>query len=454
MPKRVWERRNPLVLFVSLVSLLPLAAIRGASSGPLRLPLQVEKLTAPEGVTLPSYEAVELLPVGGGRYDVRLTPGDSAPRLSGVDLTLLVPRVPRLARGNETLTRLALIQREFNRNEVHNPLPDGSDFSIANNCLQRGLWEIKLVRTDGGKTLNLFHAWFTFPQEEYARLFGLANDGLEEQKYDAEFANYPGMGGFELPLADLRSIRSEQKLQALDGHAADPLDRLPEQKNKTKWIRTAGLDKYGDVVRTDSQPVTLAKFNVPGLYDPKESMQFDLAWLAHPKGLVWREARSSRTPQPFPELELRFENGFRILAADAKLASLSARSAAPTGETDGLKLVCGIGTPVIHATAEERAAEMAEDRPRYLMILDAKGNHLDNHLTGVDGVYVWREAGSPGRLHLWLVSYERIALVAHYSAPWPEHVALADRAGARPLRAPASRTSSLLRRETIRDANG
>lgn len=53
------------------------------------------------------------------------------------------------------------------------------------------------------------------------------------------------------------------------------------------------------------------------------------------------------------------------------------------------------------------------------MILDAKGTHVDNHLTGVDGLYAWREAGEPGQLHLWLVSYERIALVAHYSANWP-----------------------------------
>ena len=50
---------------------------------------------------------------------------------------------------------------------------------------------------------------------------------------------------------------------------------------------------------------------------------------------------------------------------------------------------------------------------------DAKGTHVDNHLTGVDGLYIWRQAGEPGKLHLWLVSYERIALVAHYSAPWP-----------------------------------
>ena len=91
----------------------------------------------------------------------------------------------------------------------------------------------------------------------------------------------------------------------------------------------------------------------------------------------------------------------------------------PAIETDVLKLVCGVGTPIIHARAEERAAELTEDRPRYLMILDPKGNQVDNHLTGVDGLYAWHEAGEPGKLHLWLVSYERIALVAHYSVPWP-----------------------------------
>ncbi len=408
--------------FVWALPLLALILVHASPSAPLRLVLQAEKLTAPEGATLPSYDFVEITPSGGGRYDVRLSPGADAPKLSGVDLTLLVPRVPGLARGNETLTRLALIQREFNRNEVHNPLPDGRDLSIANNCLQRGLWEIKLLKPDGAKTATLFHAWFTFPQNEYARLFALANGGLEEEKFDALFANYPGVGGFVLPLSELRSVQSERSMPFPDVHAADALDQLPEQKGKTKWIRTDGLKTYADVAKPGNQPVTLAKFNVPGLYDPKESMRFDLAWLSRPRELVWREVKSSRSPQAFPELELRFENGTRVLAADAKIAAIPARTTAPAAESDVLKLVCGIGTPVIHASATDRAAEMRDDRPRYLMILDAKNNHLDNHLTGVDGMYVWREAGAPGTpdtLHVWLVSYERIALVAHYSAPWP-----------------------------------
>jgi hypothetical protein len=45
-----------------------------------------------------------------------------------------------------------------------------------------------------------------------------------------------------------------------------------------------------------------------------------------------------------------------------------------------------------------------------------KGYHIDDHMTGVDCIYAWRDAQD--LLHLWLVGYERIALVAHLSARW------------------------------------
>src|SRR4030095_12878523 len=260
--------------FVLAIASLLVLSLRAGPSGTLRLALQAEKITAPDGAALPSYDTIELTPLGGGRYDVRLTPGDGAPKLAGVDLTPMAPRVPVLAKGNDTLTRLALIQREFNRNETHNMLHDGTDLSIANNCLQRGLWEIKIAKVDGPKTTNLYHAWFTFPQDEYARLFAAANEGLPEQKWDALFANYPGVGGFVLPLVDLRTVVSEKTITPLATHGADALDRLPEQKGKTKWIRTTGLETYGDVAQPAKQPITLAKFNIPGVYDPKESMTF------------------------------------------------------------------------------------------------------------------------------------------------------------------------------------
>jgi hypothetical protein len=402
---------------------LAVVALSGAApnseNAPIRLALKAEKLTAPAGVTLPMFETLELLPRGDGRYDIRLAPGSDAPAVREADLRLLVPRVPRLAKGSAALTRLALIQREFNRNEVHNEVPGGLDLSLANNCLEQGLWEIKLARTEADKTVTLFHAWFTFPKSEYLRLFEAIN-GIPYRDYEGLFASYPGVGGFTLPLDELRTVGAERALAHLETHAAEPLQRLTEQQRKTKLLLTSDVATYGDFSQPAKQPITTAKFSPPGAYDDKEPMRFDLTWLAKPSRLLWREVANPKAESAaFPEIEALFENGYRILIADSRIASLPARTDAPRTEADVLKLVCGIGTPTIQATAAERAAELAQDQPRYLMLIDAKGVHIDNHLTGVDGVYVWREAGDAGLLHLWLVGYERIAFVAHLSARWP-----------------------------------
>ena len=406
------ERFIPTLILVA-------ASVTAAAETPyrLKLPLKPETLTAPAGTTLPSWDTIELTRRADGRYDVRLTggSGDSL-ALDGADLALQVPRVPKLARGNEPLTRLALIQREFNRNEVHNMVADGRDFSIANNCLERGLWEVKVAKPIDGKTTTLFHAWFTFPEDEYARLFRQVNPGIDYAAFSPLFTKYPGVGGFALSLDSLRRVRAERDLGELDVHSSSSLDRLPEQAGKVKHIRTAALDTYADVSRAERQPITLAKFNAPGLYDPNEAMKFDLQWLGKPTKIVWRDVEG-RDGSSFPEIEIRYANGYRILAADPELARLPARNETPKNESEVLRFVCGIGTPVIHATADERTGELKTDRPRYLMILDGAGNHIDNHLTGVDGLYAWRD--SKNRLHLWLVSYERIALVAHLSAALP-----------------------------------
>ena len=402
---------------LSIALACAVAASSASASAVLRLSLTPEKLAAPPGATPPSWDALELTRKGHGRYEARLSPGEGAPRLADVDLSLLVPRVGRLARGNEALTRLALLQREFNRNEIHNPMSDGSDLSIANNCLERGLWEIKLARTEAGKTVTLYHAWFTFPADEYAVLFREVNPGVDGAAYQPLFAAYPGLGGFAVPLENLRRVRSERDLAGLATHGNEHLDRLTEQAGKVQLLRTAGIETYGDMTRADKQPIALAKFSPPGRYDPEQSMRFDLSWLARPAAIVWRQVESEHADGPFPEVEIRFENGYRILAADPELARLAPRAQTPRTEGDVLKFVCGIGTPIIHATAAERAAELSADRPRYLLLLDARGNHIDNHFTGVDGLYVWRGAG--GDLHFWLVSYERIAFVAHLSARWP-----------------------------------
>ena len=409
--------RRALVALVAPAVLLSAGIVRGSAASEFSAPLESEKLAPAPDAPARSFDRIEMRRGAGGAYSVTLLPEDRSLVLPPVDLRLLVPRVPAHARGNADLTKIALIQREFNRNEIHNDLPGGLDFSIANNCLRQGLWEVKLAENRGGKTITLYHGWFDFPKAAYAALFEEVN-GVPYAGWDALFSNYPKLAGLAVPLPALRRVASETALPPLDLHSADPLQRLPEQTGKTKLLLTP-IGSYGDFAAAGKQPIVTARFSEPGFYNPADPMKFDLAWLAHPARTVFRKALPPGGGAPFSEIEIDFENGNRILFADSRIDSLAPRAAVPAGEDDVLKIVSGIGTPTIHAKAADRAAELAEDRPRYLFLLDAHGALADNHFGGVDGIYLWKDAASPARLHVWVVGYERIAFVAHASVVTP-----------------------------------
>jgi len=383
---------------------------------PSGYPDRVGRFQAPLRQDLTS---LQLTGLGDGRYALRFSAGTDAPPLPEIDLRPFIPRVPLLAKGDPGLTRIALIQRELNRNQTRYPVPGRPETVwVANNCLKSGLWEIGLDRKDDKGALTYYHGWLTFPKDEYARLFETLN-GVPYASAAADLDNYPKLDGIPVPLAKIRSVTRDLPLPAVDAHLGELVDRFGEQERKAKLVLAPDARTYGDWTAADRQPLVTAKFSEPGLYDSKDPMRFDLSWLGHPAEARWRWVRSAGFPDDFPEIELRYGNGYRLILADSRLAGLPARDAKPGDEADLLHLTFGIGTPEIYANVDERLREMEAQRPAYLFLLDARGDLVDNHHAGIDRVYLWREAGSPDRLHLYLVSYERIALVGHLSFPWP-----------------------------------
>lgn len=343
---------------------------------------------------------------GANGYDLRLTGSDLA--LKGVDLTLLVPRIPAYARGNDDLVRYLLFQREFNRNEVKfGAVGDIADFKIANNCLKTGLWEIMLDQKVENGNAMVYHGWFSFPRDEYERAFQALN-----QRPFAEvaklLAEYPGIDGMAAPLEALRKVAGEREVQ-VSTQLSEARILFGEQKRKSKLLLNPNIATYADFVAPANQPIKTATFAEPGFYDPKNPVSFDLSWLAKPAKAVRRDVKVGTVDAT--ELEIAFANGYRIVVADRDLATLPEREAAPDNDKDTLRLTFGIGTPDIYATLADRTAEQKEERPNWLMLLGQDGKQLDNHSRGVDRVFCWREKG--GRLHLYLVGYERIAVVAH-----------------------------------------
>ncbi len=120
------SRSLPLAAVLFAVMLCPhLDAAPGAGT-PITLPLVAEKLAPSPEAPVRAFQSIELTRLPNGSYAVRLLPPEAGLELPDVDLRLLVPRAPKAVRGSEALTRIALIQREFNRNEVHHDLPGGS----------------------------------------------------------------------------------------------------------------------------------------------------------------------------------------------------------------------------------------------------------------------------------------------------------------------------------------
>lgn len=370
----------------------------------------------PSTLVLPLRQDLKTIELAraGERYTLSVLGGTAPLTLSEADLALLVPRMPSWARHDDDLARFALLQREFNRNEVKfGPVGDLAEFKLANNCLKTDLWEMMLdTKTESG-TAMAFHGWFQFPREEYARVFEQLN-GLPYEDCAKILAEYPAITGMPAPLAALRKVVSERNAH-VQNHAGEEPIRFGEQKRKAKLVLTPEIATYADFSAPKNQPIRMANFSEPGFYDSKNPVQFDLAWLAEPRNAVVREVTLVQGGAQATEIEITYANGLRLVVADRDLAALPARDAAPDNDKDTLRLTFGLDTPDIYASVAERSAEVSAERPNWLMLLGPDGKHVDNHLTGVDRIFCWNEQGKT--LHLYLVGYERIAVVSHLSLP-------------------------------------
>ncbi len=366
-------------------------------------------------------EAITFTARADGSYDVALVTAGEPIRVEAVDLEAFVPRVPLLARGDPALERLALFQREYNRNETGLGRAAGTDdLRLANNCLGQGLWEVMLSSTKDGKKALDFHGWFEFPDELYAELLGRAT-GRAVDPATGLFPDYPALDGVAVPFEMLRRVDAERAV-AVEVHLDEPRAALPEQTRKAKLVLTPDVATYRALLAPERQPIRMASFREPGYYDAAKPVALDLAWLAHPRSAVVRDVTGGRVDVRMKEVEIAFENGWRLVLAHEGIASLPVRSEPPAADADVLRMTFGIATPEIYASAAERRAERADEPAGYLFLLDGERANLDNHCKttdrprGVDRAFLWRDAE---RLHVWLVSYERIAIVAHLSLSWP-----------------------------------
>ncbi len=80
----------------------------------------------------------------------------------------------------------------------------------------------------------------------------------------------------------------------------------------------------------------------------------------------------------------------------------------------GWQVPLGIGNPSFFESYEEVLAHPPRQRTFYGFHLDAQSRWIDHHAVGVDGPLLHRDADNPSLIHLYLLSYERHALLNHF----------------------------------------
>ena len=386
-----------------------------------------------------TYEKISLIPVKDTVYNIALAgKGDRNISLSDVDLRIFIPTVPEIAKGDRFLTHLTLLQRELNRNDTifHNTAHDDLIFNVANNCLRAGLFEIYLTRTRVENPGKIFHGWFEFPLPLYKRLFKEMN-GFSLDAYEAAMQHYLRPDGEKVNLDYLREIKEEVEisLDTIDRHHENPINHFEEQLRKAKLILSSGLQKYGDIYEKKNQPVKLMQFDEPGIYKKKKVMKFDFSPLKKPERILFKRAFNQRLNKSFNELEITFSqghklvpvknwpflinrNGLKLVLGGWNLDDIPLAGTEPLQASDFARFTFGVGTPDIYATYKERLKNLNEEKNTYLFLLDKNDCYVDNHTFGIDQVYISRLKN--GTFILYLVSYERIMLLAHWTLNPPE----------------------------------
>ena len=87
----------------------------------------------------------------------------------------------------------------------------------------------------------------------------------------------------------------------------------------------------------------------------------------------------------------------------------------------------GIGVPPFYQGYHDLCSNPPDASPYYSFLLDDQHRWIDHHKSAIDGPVLHRDADDPNLVHLYLLSYERHSLVAHFKIPLQDATLMADK---------------------------
>jgi hypothetical protein len=348
--------------------------------------------------------------------------------IKNVDVSLMTPNTPDWIRGDDNLVLIGLTDRQWNRQQVsfkrdggHVEVMGGNGFEQANlysaelakNCLNAGLWEVLLFTQENGQKSLYYQGWFTFPMGYYKALFE-ANTGLSYWKYWHRLAHWFNPAGTTITVEKLRTVKENRPIHA-EFLADEPIFAYGEQQRKMRTLIAKNLLTWKDFYN-DANTIRFASFVPPGLYKVSKPWSNEYWRLSR---FVKADLRDIEAPaaSTLQELELTFESTktgevSRLLVSGFDLNALP--QLAVNDYPKGLYMPMGIGIPPFYQSYEDLEQHPPFKNPYFSVLLDAHNRWINHHEVAVDGVALHRDKDNAHLLHLYLLSYERHTLIAHF----------------------------------------
>ena len=365
----------------------------------------------------------------GDLFDVIVAPDspkDDTVRLFEIDLMEFMPTIPEYVRDDEYLSLIAVVNQEWNRNQIkwqddqlksasHDMIFTVNDekitrFDLARNCLNSYLWEVFFYADVDGSNKNFYHGWFEFPQKLYHQLFARRN-GKSFDEVAQYLENWKNPPSKKINLNILRTVIAERNLSFTnESESMYPL--AGERKKKQVGIITPKQIEAMSDFHTDAS--TFATFSPPGFYNRADPRTTELGRFQQLDEITYRRTQANK--DEYSEFHFNYSDNSgrktQLIIGGLDLSSLPKLSTEEANS--GYQFSMGIGNHPFYEDYLSHENQSSLTNPYFGVLLDENGNWLDSHYIGIDGPLLHLDRDDPDMLHVWVLSFERHALVAHY----------------------------------------
>ncbi len=189
-----------------------------------------------------------------------------------------------------------------------------------------------------------------------------------------------------------------------------------EQSRKIRTTQAINLRTWKDFYNEDNE-IRFASFLPPGFYNNDQPRNNEYWRISKLEKAILRNVQPLGVPELLQEIELVFkdkktdeQNKLFISGVNIKqLPQLPVEK-----YFEGLYLPMGIGVPPFYQSYEELKQNPPYKSPYFSVLLDSQDKWIDHHTVAVDGPVMHLDLDNPELLHLYLLSYERHTLIAHF----------------------------------------